>query len=487
MDAMPQSSNLLLGLPWVAMLLAACTSSPPPRPAPAAPSPSAAPRVACRPNPNLAAEVSFERSPGGTPEVSPEFLAEHHCSLKIVDVREKPELIGKLGHIEGATLVPLRSLAREAEGWDKHTAIVLVDRSGRRSGRAVSYLDLAGFERVASLTGGMIMWNDRGFPVSRSNDFTTVAERSHSVAHHEGPLTIEDIEIHVGDPKQVRWSKAATLLLHGTESCVDGRDDHAVIGTPGGDAGELLAGLATLEKVMGEELSDERVNELFNGYVEAFGHFYMHTDDHALEALGKTLRGKPGFEGVPLKGLDEVEDLVRHPPKARQAALLPVLAEAAHIGCGHIRLVRLHPEEYAVRPGLVVAFFRAFFKRLWTGDERLEYVILEGEHEEGAVVNIVLDREVHPYTEIPMVAPKHQGQEMFVNHPQVASFIRSQNAAFLLEKLPIDRKVDAGGFVSELNTLAARQLKSTVNYLAADLPVFEVSFHDKAFELRRLK
>ncbi len=474
----------LIGLPWAALLLAACASSPPSAPAP---EPSASPVLACIPNPNLSGEVSFERSPGGTPEVSPEFLAEHHCNLKVIDVREKPELIGDLGHIEGATLVPLRSLAREAEGWDKHTAIVLVDRSGRRSGRAASYLDRAGFERVASLTGGMLMWNDRGFPVSRDHDFTMVAERSHSVAQHEGPLTIEDIEIHIGDPKQVRWSKAATLLLHGTESCVDGRDDHAVIGTPGGDAGELLAGLATLEKISGKELSDARVDELFNGYVEAFGHFYMHTDDHALEALGKTLRSKAAFEGDPLKGLHQVEDFVRHPPKARQEALLPILAEAAHIGCGHIRLVRLHPEEYGVRPGLVVSFFRAFFRRLWTGDERLEYVILEGEHEEGAVVNVVLDREVHPYTEIPMVRPKHQGQEMFVNHPQVARFIRSQNTAFLLEKLPIDQKVDAEQFITELTTLAGRQLQSTVTYLAADLPVFEVSFHEKDFKLRQLK
>jgi len=443
--------------------------------------------VACAPDPTLPTTVEFERSPGGTPEVSSEFLARHHCSLRVIDVREKPELMGELGHIEGATWVPLRALAREAEAWDRHAAIVLVDRSGRRSGRAAMYLAAEGFSRAASLTGGMIAWNERGLPVTRAVDFGVGSDRESSVAHQEGPLTIEDIEIHIGDPKQVRWTKAATLLLHGTESCVDGRDDHAVIGTPGGDAGELLAGLATMEKVTGATLTTDQVAELFDGYVDAFGHFYMHTDDHALAALGARLRGHAAFAGLPLGELHMVEDLVRHPPRAKQEALMPLLSEAAHIGCGHLRLVTQHPEEYGVPPKLVEAFFRAFFRRLWRGDERLEYVVLEGEHEEGAVVNITLGRDVHPYTEIPMVAPKHQGQEMFVNHPQVASFIRRQNATFLLEKLPLADGADDEAFLEALNALAQRQLESTVRYLADELPVFEVAFHGRDFELRRVR
>jgi hypothetical protein len=160
----------------------------------------------------------------------------------------------------------------------------------------------------------------------------------------------------------------------------------------------------------------------------------------------------------------------------------------AHIGCGHLRLVSLHPDEYAVRPGLTATFFEAFFRRLWKGDERLEYVVLEGEHEEGAVVNVTLDREVHAYTEIPMVAPKHQGQEMFVNHPQVAQFIRSQNTAFLLEKLPLLQrdKVEEKAFITALSSLANQQLASTVKYLAAELPVFEVAFEGRDFKVREV-
>jgi hypothetical protein len=47
----------------------------------------------------------------------------------------------------------------------------------------------------------------------------------------------------------VRWVKMAALLLHGKSSCVDGRDDHGVIGTPGGDAGEFLLALTSIERV----------------------------------------------------------------------------------------------------------------------------------------------------------------------------------------------------------------------------------------------
>jgi rhodanese-related sulfurtransferase len=435
------------------------------------------------------APLVFERSPGGTPEISPERVVEERCNLRIIDVRERHELVGDLGHIEGSHWLPLRELAREAEHWDRNEALVLVDRSGRRSGRAARYLDELGFAHVASMTGGMIAWERLGYPTSQLHDFVPSAPPRSPSPLSSGPLTAEDVEIHVGDPSQVRWTKAATLLLHGTESCVDGRDDHAVVGTPGGDAGELLAALATAESLGTSPLEDADVDRLFADYVAAFGHFYMHTDEHGLEGLAEALRHDPRFAEwhARLGDVHAVEAFVRQPPVSLQEPLIEHLTEPGSIGCGHLRLMRQHPDEYGVRPALLQGLFRAFFHRLWHGSEELEYVVLFGEHEEAAVLNVQLSSEVHPYTAIPMVSPKHLGREMFVNHPQVASFIRRQNAGFLLERGDWPRRTDLDPelFLERLEGLASRQLARTIHYLAADLPIFDVRFEGQRFSVDR--
>jgi rhodanese-related sulfurtransferase len=42
----------------------------------------------------------------------------------------------------------------------------MICRSGRRSGRATKALREAGFEAATNLTGGMIAWNEAGYPVT---------------------------------------------------------------------------------------------------------------------------------------------------------------------------------------------------------------------------------------------------------------------------------------------------------------------------------
>lgn len=106
----------------------------------------------------------------GIDEVDPYWVAEHMRGLQIVDVREPQEYTGDLGHIQGATLVPLGTLPEETGRLDRGRPTVAVCRSGGRSARAVAILEKDGFERVANLTGGMLAWNERGLPVSREDD-----------------------------------------------------------------------------------------------------------------------------------------------------------------------------------------------------------------------------------------------------------------------------------------------------------------------------
>ena len=103
-------------------------------------------------------------TPSGVPVVTAEWLAAHCGEVRLVDVREHAEFCGVLGHIDGAELVPLATLEASARGWDRGGAVVTVCAYGTRSGKAALMLRAQGFERVASLHGGMVHWAELGLP-----------------------------------------------------------------------------------------------------------------------------------------------------------------------------------------------------------------------------------------------------------------------------------------------------------------------------------
>lgn len=103
----------------------------------------------------------------GVPEVETDWVAEHFDEVRVIDVRERNELVGQLGYIAGVEHVPLGQLADASKDWDRDDKIVVLCRSGGRSGRAARALESTGFGRVASMAGGMIKWNEEGRPVDR--------------------------------------------------------------------------------------------------------------------------------------------------------------------------------------------------------------------------------------------------------------------------------------------------------------------------------
>ena len=87
--------------------------------------------------------------------------------VRVVDVREPPERTGPLGHVEGTENVPLGTVLEVAKAsWDKDAPLVVLCRSGGRSGQAATALAEAGFRHVYNLQGGMMAWNDAGLPVA---------------------------------------------------------------------------------------------------------------------------------------------------------------------------------------------------------------------------------------------------------------------------------------------------------------------------------
>jgi rhodanese-related sulfurtransferase len=455
----------------VALLAHGCAR--PPTRLPRAPADAAAaPRAGCDPHARRGA-VTFPRSPGGTPEVDVDWLAAHRCDVRVVDVREPDEFHGPAGSIDVAQSVPLAALEQQAERWDPQAPVVLVCRSGRRSERAVEQLRSLGFHRVASLTGGMLAWRASSLPTVRA-PATPAPPRPATPEAPTDPLTA--LRAALDRPNGIVMTRAASLLGSNTVSCIDGRAEGPVLGTPGGDAGELVLSLAALEEVLGRPVTSAWITDLFDRYVAAFGRFYLHTDDHALHRLADDLRGDPRFAAVSSHwhSPEDVSGFLRAPPDTLEDALLEHLTRAEHVGCGHLRLMLQSPARYGVRDGLVQDVLRAALRRGWARPELLEFARLEGEHEERGVLEVRVEHEVHAHTLVPMVTPHVGARELFVLHPQVIDFVRAENAWFLVEQLsPEDaQRVDAAQLRRHIQHLGARQLAATVERLAPHLPHF---------------
>lgn len=106
-------------------------------------------------------------SDAGIREVTVSDVAAARGKVRVVDVREPHEFTGELGHVPGADLVPLATVGDAAKGWDREGELVLVCRSGGRSGRATALLVSMGFHHVVNMTGGMLAYVDAKLPVER--------------------------------------------------------------------------------------------------------------------------------------------------------------------------------------------------------------------------------------------------------------------------------------------------------------------------------
>ncbi|WP_336775502.1 rhodanese-like domain-containing protein [Paenibacillus sp. MMO-58] len=76
-------------------------------------------------------------------------------TLYMVDVREPNEWAA--GHVEGAKHIPLGQLGERLHELDSSAEIIMICRSGNRSGLACELLSEKGFN-VVNMTGGLNAW-----------------------------------------------------------------------------------------------------------------------------------------------------------------------------------------------------------------------------------------------------------------------------------------------------------------------------------------
>lgn len=83
----------------------------------------------------------------------------------MIDVREPSEYAA--GHAPGTQLIPLGQLERRLQELAAHKdkPVVLICRSGNRSGQAQEILAKAGFTKAINVEGGMNAWAKAGLPV----------------------------------------------------------------------------------------------------------------------------------------------------------------------------------------------------------------------------------------------------------------------------------------------------------------------------------
>ena len=76
--------------------------------------------------------------------------------LYLVDVRQPEELTSPLGALPGVKNIPLPDLGSRFGEIPKDRSVILICRSGNRSGQALSFLKRQGYTQVQDVEGGML-------------------------------------------------------------------------------------------------------------------------------------------------------------------------------------------------------------------------------------------------------------------------------------------------------------------------------------------
>lgn len=91
----------------------------------------------------------------------------NHKNAFVLDVREPSEY--KAGHLLNSQLIPLGKLKErigEIEQY-KDAPVVVVCRSGNRSGIACGTMNKLGFTQAYNMAGGMLEWQKANLPVQK--------------------------------------------------------------------------------------------------------------------------------------------------------------------------------------------------------------------------------------------------------------------------------------------------------------------------------
>jgi rhodanese-related sulfurtransferase len=104
---------------------------------------------------------------------------------QLVDVRAEHEW--EMGHIAGATHLPLAELAERAGEIDRERPVVLYCRGGNRSTMAAEALAAEGYD-AAKLSEGIVGWADADLPLEPEGADVAESGEAASILHAQKRL-----------------------------------------------------------------------------------------------------------------------------------------------------------------------------------------------------------------------------------------------------------------------------------------------------------
>lgn len=107
--------------------------------------------------------VQSQKSYGDVTVEQAKNLIEQNIKLKIVDVRLDTEF--NTSHIPGAINVCACDPDNMVSQLNSNDEILVYCRSGLRSAAAMKYLNEHGFSKVYNMLGGIVAWENAGYPV----------------------------------------------------------------------------------------------------------------------------------------------------------------------------------------------------------------------------------------------------------------------------------------------------------------------------------
>ena len=103
----------------------------------------------------------------GVIEITAEELKNRVNEVHVIDVRRPDEFSGELGHIAGARLIVLNTIPERLLELPRDGALVFVCLMGGRSAKAAMFAKENGVTQVYNLQGGMLRWNQLGYPIEK--------------------------------------------------------------------------------------------------------------------------------------------------------------------------------------------------------------------------------------------------------------------------------------------------------------------------------
>ena len=212
---------------------------------------------------------------------------------------------------------------------------------------------------------------------------------------------------------------------------MDGRENGAILSTPGGDAGEFILGLFVYEG-MTRELSQQQIDSILEEYLRDMkkDKFYMCTDDDAISHLENEL------------GMSLSINILRQPPRQDQRDLIKALIKADNQGDRHLKNLLKNPNLYSIRKELVQMFLISFFKILWNDSsslrEKLHLENLVGVPQEQAFLEIRNNEICEEMDLAPRIFARKKFEDenrtiqVFVNHIDAVSQQRKSMTNFFL-------------------------------------------------------